>query len=269
MEIAFRRLRENQRPPTRTTLVHGDFRLGNLLVSPSGITGVLDWELTHQGDPAQDLGWLCTRAWRFRVGRARRRHRGPRRLAARVHRRAASPSTPSLSTGGSSSVRCTGPSSAASRWAAGSGHDALELLAVGRRVAECSTTCSSSSGYRCLLPRPRPATTIPICSVSRPRPTSSMPSAASSPSSPTARRTVTVTEASGRARPAHRRSGIPDRQRRARSWVPTWPAPASRPDPAWRLRSRRVGRSRRRRHCRGHLHRSRPAVGGGQSSLRV
>ena len=65
MEIAFRRLRENQRPPTRTTLVHGDFRLGNLLVSPSGITGVLDWELTHRGDPAQDLGWLCTRAWRF------------------------------------------------------------------------------------------------------------------------------------------------------------------------------------------------------------
>ncbi|GAA1917702.1 phosphotransferase [Nocardioides marmoribigeumensis] len=46
-------------------LVHGDFRLGNLLVAPDGRVAVLDWELAHLGDPAEDLGWLCARPWRF------------------------------------------------------------------------------------------------------------------------------------------------------------------------------------------------------------
>jgi aminoglycoside phosphotransferase (APT) family kinase protein len=45
--------------------VHGDFRHGNLIVGPDGIRAVLDWELVHLGDPMEDLGWLCTRAWRF------------------------------------------------------------------------------------------------------------------------------------------------------------------------------------------------------------
>ncbi len=45
--------------------VHGDFRLGNLLVGPEGLRGVLDWELAHAGDPAEDIGWLCAPAWRF------------------------------------------------------------------------------------------------------------------------------------------------------------------------------------------------------------
>ena len=46
-------------------LVHDDFRNGNLLVSPAGIVGVLDWELAHLGDPIRDLGWICTPSWRF------------------------------------------------------------------------------------------------------------------------------------------------------------------------------------------------------------
>ena len=50
---------------SRTTLVHGDFRNGNLMVSAEGITAVLDWELAHIGDPARDLGWLCVNSWRF------------------------------------------------------------------------------------------------------------------------------------------------------------------------------------------------------------
>jgi aminoglycoside phosphotransferase (APT) family kinase protein len=29
------------------------------------VTAVLDWELCKIGDPVEDLGWLCTRAWRF------------------------------------------------------------------------------------------------------------------------------------------------------------------------------------------------------------
>jgi hypothetical protein len=35
------------------------------MVGTDGLRGVLDWELTHRGDPRQDLGWLCTKAWRF------------------------------------------------------------------------------------------------------------------------------------------------------------------------------------------------------------
>jgi aminoglycoside phosphotransferase (APT) family kinase protein len=53
-------------PPARDpVLVHGDFRLGNLIVGPEGLRAVLDWELAHAGNPAEDLGWLCVKAWRF------------------------------------------------------------------------------------------------------------------------------------------------------------------------------------------------------------
>ena len=53
-------------PPERDpVLVHGDFRLGNLIVGPDGLRAVIDWELTHLGSPAEDLGWLCVKAWRF------------------------------------------------------------------------------------------------------------------------------------------------------------------------------------------------------------
>jgi aminoglycoside phosphotransferase (APT) family kinase protein len=46
-------------------LVHGDFRNGNFIVGPEGIRAVLDWELSHLGDPVEDLGWLCVKSWRF------------------------------------------------------------------------------------------------------------------------------------------------------------------------------------------------------------
>lgn len=64
-ELAFRWLRDHAPTLPAATLVHGDFRLGNFLVDESGLTGVLDWELTHLGDPMEDLGWLCVNAWRF------------------------------------------------------------------------------------------------------------------------------------------------------------------------------------------------------------
>ena len=35
------------------------------MVDSGGLTGVLDWELAHVGDPVEDLGWLCVPAWRF------------------------------------------------------------------------------------------------------------------------------------------------------------------------------------------------------------
>ncbi len=52
-------------PNREPVLLHGDFRLGNLVVGPDGLRAVLDWELTHVGNPAEDLGWLCVKAWRF------------------------------------------------------------------------------------------------------------------------------------------------------------------------------------------------------------
>lgn len=66
IEVALRWLADNRPAASgRRTVVHGDFRTGNLMITPSGVSGVLDWELTHLGDPAEDLGWLCAKAWRF------------------------------------------------------------------------------------------------------------------------------------------------------------------------------------------------------------
>ncbi|MEV0347470.1 phosphotransferase family protein [Nonomuraea sp. NPDC050680] len=64
-ELAFRRLAATRPAAARRTVVHGDFRNGNLIVGPEGIRAVLDWELAHAGDPVEDLGWLCVKAWRF------------------------------------------------------------------------------------------------------------------------------------------------------------------------------------------------------------
>ena len=58
-------LLEQEPPRSATTLVHGDLRLGNIIVGPSGLEAVIDWELVHLGDPLEDLAWLCIKAWRF------------------------------------------------------------------------------------------------------------------------------------------------------------------------------------------------------------
>jgi aminoglycoside phosphotransferase (APT) family kinase protein len=39
-------------------VVHGDFRLGNLLAVGADITAVIDWEIWSVGDPRIDLGWF-------------------------------------------------------------------------------------------------------------------------------------------------------------------------------------------------------------------
>lgn len=65
LELAGRWLEAGRPRPTGRTVVHGDYRLGNLLVGADGLQGVLDWELAHAGDPAEDVGWLSAPAWRF------------------------------------------------------------------------------------------------------------------------------------------------------------------------------------------------------------
>jgi aminoglycoside phosphotransferase (APT) family kinase protein len=64
-ELAFRWLRQHLPAAGTRTLVHGDYRIGNVIFGPEGVRAILDWELAHIGDPAEDLGWLCVRAWRF------------------------------------------------------------------------------------------------------------------------------------------------------------------------------------------------------------
>ncbi len=65
VEAGLRWLRLNAPPPAEPRLVHGDFRLGNLIVDEGGLAAVIDWELCHAGDPVEDLAWLCIRSWRF------------------------------------------------------------------------------------------------------------------------------------------------------------------------------------------------------------
>ena len=65
-ELAFVWLADRLTAPRRLSLVHGDFRHGNLMIHPeTGLASVLDWELTHVGDPLEDIGWMCVNAWRF------------------------------------------------------------------------------------------------------------------------------------------------------------------------------------------------------------
>ena len=64
--LALRWLSDHRPPdPAKLSLVHGDFRHGNLMIGPDGLVGVLDWELAHLGDPMEDLGWICVPSWRF------------------------------------------------------------------------------------------------------------------------------------------------------------------------------------------------------------
>jgi aminoglycoside phosphotransferase (APT) family kinase protein len=64
-ELALRWLGTHRPSPSPPSVVHGDFRVGNLIAGPGGLAAVLDWELAHTGDPLEDLGWFCARPWRF------------------------------------------------------------------------------------------------------------------------------------------------------------------------------------------------------------
>ncbi|MDO9435758.1 phosphotransferase family protein [Hydrogenophaga sp.] len=65
LEWVLRWLEANAPAPDPTVLCHGDFRTGNYLVHQGALSAILDWELAHWGQPLADMGWLCTRFWRF------------------------------------------------------------------------------------------------------------------------------------------------------------------------------------------------------------
>ena len=64
-EWGFRWLAARKPEPSPSVLVHGDYRMGNLIVDGSDLAAVLDWELVHVGEAYEDLAWFCIRAWRF------------------------------------------------------------------------------------------------------------------------------------------------------------------------------------------------------------
>jgi aminoglycoside phosphotransferase (APT) family kinase protein len=65
IEYGFRWLARRLPASRRRVLVHGDYRIGNVMFGPEGVRVVLDWEQAHVGDPMEDLGWMCVRSWRF------------------------------------------------------------------------------------------------------------------------------------------------------------------------------------------------------------
>jgi aminoglycoside phosphotransferase (APT) family kinase protein len=70
-------LRSSAPRPLPPAIVHGDFRLGNLLAEQDRITAVIDWEIWSVGDPRVDAGW-------FLINCDPRTYRRPTRYAAAV-----------------------------------------------------------------------------------------------------------------------------------------------------------------------------------------
>jgi len=77
IELGLWWLRENRPPRRDPVVVHGDYRIGNLVVGEEGLVGVLDWEFAHLDDPVRDLAFALVRAWRFGVPEKRLGGVGP------------------------------------------------------------------------------------------------------------------------------------------------------------------------------------------------
>jgi aminoglycoside phosphotransferase (APT) family kinase protein len=68
IELGLWWLREHRPPPREPVVVHGDYRIGNIVVrARDGLVGVLDWEFAHVDEPVRDLAFALVRAWRFGV----------------------------------------------------------------------------------------------------------------------------------------------------------------------------------------------------------
>jgi aminoglycoside phosphotransferase (APT) family kinase protein len=67
-EFGVRWLEQHMPVCERITVLHGDFRIGNLLINTQGLAAVIDWEFGHIGDPHEEMGYPCMRDWRFGNG---------------------------------------------------------------------------------------------------------------------------------------------------------------------------------------------------------
>ena len=71
LELGLLHLRKTLPMDGPAVVCHGDYRVGNFMVGPDGLTGVLDWEFAHVGDPREDLAWPMVKSWRFRMDHLR------------------------------------------------------------------------------------------------------------------------------------------------------------------------------------------------------
>ena len=65
LEWGLRWLETNLPKPAAPVLCHHDFRTGNYLLDGTRLTAILDWEFAGWGDPYEDIGWFCSKGWRF------------------------------------------------------------------------------------------------------------------------------------------------------------------------------------------------------------
>jgi aminoglycoside phosphotransferase (APT) family kinase protein len=65
LEWATRWLETHLPSPSGPVLCHHDFRTGNYMLDGTTLTGILDWEFAGWGDPHEDIGWFCSKGWRF------------------------------------------------------------------------------------------------------------------------------------------------------------------------------------------------------------
>ena len=65
VELALRVLERERPNESSVTFCHRDYRTGNYMVDGAGLTGILDWEFAGWSDPIEDLGWFCSKTWRF------------------------------------------------------------------------------------------------------------------------------------------------------------------------------------------------------------
>ncbi len=138
LELGLRWLAQRRPPAGPDVVLHGDFRNGNLIVGEDGIRAVLDWELAHLGDPMQDLGYLCVRAWRFGGPDRSEASAATRTCSQATRAPAARPLTLRRFVGGRCSAPCGGAAPACSRHGATClvRERSVELAAIGRRVWE-------------------------------------------------------------------------------------------------------------------------------------
>jgi aminoglycoside phosphotransferase (APT) family kinase protein len=162
-ERAFAALARDRPPPREPVLVHGDLRLGNLIVDSSGLAAIIDWELVHAGEPAEDLGWLCVRAWRF-GGQGAAMGLGSREQLLAAYRAAggAEISADELRWWETLGTLRWGVICMAQAWVHLSGaYRSVELAAIGRRVCEQEwdllTLLEPEAAARAAARRPRPS----------------------------------------------------------------------------------------------------------------